>query len=44
MQKLTVAIICVIFITRCVAQPKPEFRGVWIATVDNIDWPIKGEL
>lgn len=21
------------------AQPKPEFRGVWIATVDNIDWP-----
>lgn len=28
-----------------IAQPKPpatEFRGVWIATVDNIDWPIKG--
>jgi uncharacterized lipoprotein YddW (UPF0748 family) len=24
------------------AQPKYEFRGVWIATVDNIDWPIKG--
>jgi uncharacterized lipoprotein YddW (UPF0748 family) len=24
------------------AQPKPEFRGVWIATVDNIDWPKKG--
>lgn len=26
------------------AQPqvtKPEFRGVWIATVDNIDWPSK---
>jgi len=21
------------------AQPKYEFRGVWIATVDNIDWP-----
>ena len=19
-----------------------EFRGVWIATVDNIDWPAKG--
>ncbi|HEV8283877.1 MAG TPA: hypothetical protein VGQ09_06190, partial [Chitinophagaceae bacterium] len=19
-----------------------EFRGVWIATVDNIDWPTKG--
>jgi uncharacterized lipoprotein YddW (UPF0748 family) len=25
-----------------VAQPRPEFRGVWIATVDNIDWPQKG--
>jgi uncharacterized lipoprotein YddW (UPF0748 family) len=24
------------------AQSKPEFRGVWIATVDNIDWPSKG--
>lgn len=21
------------------AQPKAEFRGVWIATVSNIDWP-----
>ncbi len=21
------------------AQPATEFRGVWIATVDNIDWP-----
>ncbi|MGZ8536829.1 MAG: family 10 glycosylhydrolase, partial [Flavisolibacter sp.] len=30
------------------AQPKkeevrPEFRGVWIASVDNIDWPKKGQ-
>ena len=24
------------------AQPKQEFRGVWVATVDNIDWPSKG--
>lgn len=24
------------------AQPKYEFRGVWIATVDNIDWPQYG--
>lgn len=24
------------------AQGKPEFRGVWIATVDNIDWPSRG--
>src|SRR5450432_343392 len=24
------------------AQPKYEFRGVWVATVDNIDWPTHG--
>jgi uncharacterized lipoprotein YddW (UPF0748 family) len=24
------------------SQPTYEFRGVWIATVDNIDWPQKG--
>ena len=24
------------------AQARPEFRGVWIATVDNIDWPARG--
>lgn len=23
-------------------NPPYEFRGVWIATVDNIDWPLKG--
>ena len=26
------------------AQTKAEFRGVWIATVDNIDWPSKGNF
>jgi len=25
-----------------VAQPKAEFRAVWVATVDNIDWPSRG--
>ncbi len=24
------------------AQPKYEFRGVWIATVSNVDWPDRG--
>ena len=24
------------------ASPKREFRGAWIATVTNIDWPVKG--
>jgi uncharacterized lipoprotein YddW (UPF0748 family) len=27
-----------------VAQARPEFRGVWVATVDNIDWPSKGNF
>jgi uncharacterized lipoprotein YddW (UPF0748 family) len=26
------------------AQSNYEFRGVWIASVDNIDWPLKGML
>lgn len=26
------------------SQPKFEFRGVWIATVENIDWPSKRNL
>src|SRR5690349_14698382 len=25
-----------------VAQPKYEFRAAWIATVENIDWPTRG--
>jgi uncharacterized lipoprotein YddW (UPF0748 family) len=25
-------------------KPEREFRGVWIATVDNIDWPSKKDL
>lgn len=26
------------------AQPRYEFRGVWIASVDNIDWPRPGQF
>jgi uncharacterized lipoprotein YddW (UPF0748 family) len=26
------------------SQAKPEFRGVWVATVDNIDWSSKGNF
>ena len=26
------------------AQPKREFRGAWVATVANIDWPSKNNL
>ncbi len=25
-----------------IAQTKSEFRGVWVATVENIDWPSRG--
>ncbi|HEX2534107.1 MAG TPA: family 10 glycosylhydrolase [Chitinophagaceae bacterium] len=28
---------------RGLAQARPEFRGVWIASVDNIDWPLPGQ-
>src|SRR5690242_8191022 len=39
----TCLLICTLFVcTTVFAQPKYEFRGVWIATVDNIDWPPRG--
>jgi uncharacterized lipoprotein YddW (UPF0748 family) len=31
-----------LLLTTLQAQTKPEFRGVWVATVDNIDWPSRG--
>jgi len=34
-------IICCYSIT-ALAQPRYEFRAAWIATVDNIDWPTRG--
>lgn len=30
------------FFYQGIAQPLQEFRAVWVATVDNIDWPTKG--
>jgi Uncharacterized protein conserved in bacteria len=32
-----------LFTVKSFAQNQYEFRGVWIATVDNIDWPAKGD-
>ncbi len=44
MKKLIPFIIILLFISiTSFAQPAKEFRGVWIATVDNIDWPRKGD-
>ena len=37
-------LIGILFTTNSRAQTKPEFRGVWVATVDNIDWPTKGNF
>ena len=39
---LPIAISCFIALS-LPAQTTPEFRGVWVATVDNIDWPTKGD-
>lgn len=38
LQKVLLFIFC--FPAFCIAQQtRPEFRGVWVATVTNIDWP-----
>jgi uncharacterized lipoprotein YddW (UPF0748 family) len=46
-QRLTIGLFCFFqfsHISKLIAQEaKPEFRAAWIATVDNIDWPNKGE-
>ncbi|TXJ27053.1 MAG: hypothetical protein E6Q24_08995 [Chitinophagaceae bacterium] len=40
--KLFFSCLVCLFSISLYAQPEYEFRGVWIATVDNIDWPPKG--
>ncbi|MEO8112117.1 MAG: family 10 glycosylhydrolase, partial [Ginsengibacter sp.] len=35
----TVFCLFIFFSDQLIAQPKYEFRGVWVATVDNIDFP-----
>lgn len=46
MRALTISIICSLFLIQAFSQKSPvyEFRGVWIATVENIDWPSKRGL
>ena len=36
------AMILVLLSTKLFSQPLYEFRAAWIATVDNIDWPTRG--
>ncbi|TAH02236.1 MAG: hypothetical protein EAZ16_10165, partial [Sphingobacteriales bacterium] len=43
MKKMFLLIASSLFLSfSSIAQPKYEFRAAWIATVDNIDWPTKG--
>ena len=43
MKQVFLALYFILFIhVFALAQPKYELRAAWIATVDNIDWPSKG--
>jgi len=43
MNRITYIFFLSFFLYQCsLAQSKNEFRGAWIASVDNIDWPTKG--
>ena len=44
MKKVLLTSIGSLVVILLMAQPKFEFRGVWIATVENIDWPSKKTL
>src|SRR5262245_3914413 len=37
---LLFSLLAFLFTPSLFAQPKYEFRAVWIATVNNIDWPV----
>ncbi len=39
--KIFIGLVFLFIMQKVIAQPmqKPEFRAVWVATVDNIDWP-----
>jgi len=41
-KQLILFLSCMFFVQHGFSQPKREFRGVWVATVDNIDWPARG--
>lgn len=44
MRTLLILIFATLFFNVTGQSPKREFRGVWIATVANIDWPSKAGL
>ena len=42
MLRTSLAIVSLLVSLLTQAQPTHEFRAAWVATVDNIDWPTKG--
>ncbi|MBX2930858.1 MAG: family 10 glycosylhydrolase [Chitinophagaceae bacterium] len=44
MKNIVLTIISIVFFFVSNAQPVYEFRGVWVASVVNIDWPSSKEL
>ena len=44
MKKFFFALGSFLIANACFSQSKYEFRAAWIATVDNIDWPSKGNF
>ena len=44
MKKVILLVHFALIILLASAQPVYEFRGVWIATVDNIDWPPRNQF
>src|SRR5688572_10044025 len=43
MKKVSSLFILTLLVWQAFAQQNAEFRGVWIATVDNIDWPKRNQ-
>jgi uncharacterized lipoprotein YddW (UPF0748 family) len=43
-QHFLLLILSISSLTACTQTPKAEFRGLWVATVENIDWPSKRGL
>ena len=43
MKRISILLFSAFLFLTAFAQPKAEFRGVWIASVDNIDWPRRNQ-
>src|SRR5918993_5673654 len=43
MKKVFFSFLSLFFFAIAFAQPTYEFRGVWVASVSNIDWPMPNQ-